>query len=151
MKDTNAAELMQDGTGRIYLNLPNSAYKSRRCIGQIAGDELRCFRDCNKHYFRALRAYGFAYDLLSRAKYRVLVLSIHDGLEHTGTIYISRNKALQRLQILNFKKNGLEKQAFVRLNEFYSSREEALEWDATNAVKDVKKEAPSSLQLGLFS
>ncbi len=148
LQNNTAAALSQDQTGRIYLELPGNAYKSRRCIGKIEGDTLHCFRDCQKHFFRKLRGYGFSYDLLNKAKYDVLALTITDGLDTEGTIYISRIKALQRLQILNFKKRGLERQGFLTLDEFYTSRDEALAWDNENSGKAVPAKRRDNSQLG---
>ena len=119
--------------GKVFLKLAKS-FAGQRCIGWIAEGCFHTERNPEQHLFRSMNAYGFNHALMRKGGFeRVLI--------HTpaGNLESSRQVVLDYGKFLHFKREGFERQIFLRLEDF------------GKAPKGVVLQAPPvSLQLPLF-
>ena len=123
-------------TGRVYLNLPNKNYKSRRCLGQIIEDAFHCQRNPEHHLFRQFGgSYGFNYELLRDGSFVFVVVHLAFG----GELVTTRQHLLKIGQFLNFQRNKLEKQIFCPVNEINLDEIEVEERKSTPAAQKAEQ------------
>lgn len=126
-------------SGKVFLTLPNKEYKSRRHIGDIAGDTLHVKRDPSKHFFHQFNGYGFSYELMRDGSFEKVI--VH--LPFSQILVTTRKHILVKGKILNFQKNKLEKQIYLSVDDF--GMEKAKESEKSNT-----QYKPENNQLSMF-
>ena len=101
-------------SGRVFLNLPGKQYKPHRHIGDILGDTLYVNRDPSKHFFRQFKGFGFSYELMRYGRFKWIIVHLPSFQQ----LVTSRLHVLKNGKILNFKRNDLERQIYLPLDEF---------------------------------
>ncbi len=139
------SELSITKEGRIFLRLPGKSYKAERCIGRMEGDTLVVERDPERHLFRSSNSYGFNFELIRRGKFKILCVLLPFG----ERMYTTKDFLLAHGKFLNFQRNQLEKQIFLRLEDF--GLEKALAWEREqDTTSQGKMKQEKAAQLGLF-
>jgi hypothetical protein len=104
--------------GKLFFNLPHKLYKPHRMIGEVKARTLTVKRDPIKHLFRKFNAYGFSYDVMKQGSQYFDKVEVNTGFE---TLQTTRNFVLKHGKYLHFKRNDLERQIFLPLDEFGKS------------------------------
>lgn len=107
------SQISVSSSGKVYLNLPNKEYKSRRHIGDVIENTLHVKRDPTKHFFHRFNGYGFCYELMRDGSFERVVVHLPFG----QSLVTTRKHILLKGKILNFQKNKLEKQIYLSLDD----------------------------------
>jgi hypothetical protein len=111
--------------GKVFLNLPTVKYNKRRFIGTIDYSKntfISVPRYKKYHLFKNTNSLSVPYDLIYKRKKGFIYVSVKlDGKD----LYTSA-LALKKLGIvMQFLKQGFEKQIFLELNKFKRTKREA--------------------------
>ncbi len=101
--------------GKLFLNLLHKSYKPHRMIGEVKERTLTVKRDPVKHLFNKFHAFGFSYDVMKQGGLYFDKVEVNTGFE---TLKTTRNFLLRHGRFLHFKRNDLERQIFLPLEEF---------------------------------
>lgn len=140
-----------DNNDRVYLNLPDAAYKSKRQIGYLKERTFHTFRNPDKHTYKKTNSLGLNYKLLSQCGEYFDFIQIEYGLN--TILETSREYFLKYGEFLHFKNNGLEKQIFLRLELFGMDKVlEDKKSKPDNKNKEIRKSGNNSngFQANLF-
>lgn len=106
-------------SGFVFLTIRNG-YKNCRRIGSIKGDTFHCSKNRNKHILRLHNAIGVTSGLFDMPEVKYFCIKL-DGLP----LWIKKDYA-DRVKIeMHWHKPELEKQYFIAIDEFSSTREQA--------------------------
>lgn len=138
----------------VFLHIPDAKFKKHRYIGYIKNKTFFTRRDIHKHTFHRNNSIGVNYKLLSEGgKYfDYIVISYGSDLLQT-----SREYYLKYGYFLHFKNNGLERQLFLKIENFGLDKVNRFENERViqlnNQLKNfsnVLKNKAVELQEGLF-
>ena len=103
------------GERGVFLHIPDAKFKKHRYIGYIKNRSFFTFRDKSIHTFKKLGAIGINYKLLKQGSelFDYIVISYGSDLLQT-----SREYYLKYGYFLHFKDNGLERQIFLKIENF---------------------------------
>lgn len=138
--------------GKVMLFLEGKTYKPERCIGKIVGDAFRCQRVPSKHLFVELNAYGFNHELMEHGTFSRVIVELPLGI----VLETSRKNILEKGIILNYERNNLERQLFLRLEDFNSGEESTVPFVVThpdhpqNGIGVEAEDTPECAQEDLF-
>lgn len=104
------------GERAVFLTLPDAKHKQTRYIGYIKGRTFFTSRNTNNQKFQRGDAIGMNYKLLKQGAELFDFIVIQFGLEEI--LQTKREYFLKRGYILNYVKNGLDKQIFLKLSDF---------------------------------
>jgi len=129
--------------GTVHLYLPGKEYKSRRVIGKIVGDVFHCERQ-EKDVFRALNAIGFNYELIRYFEFDKVI--VH--MSGTESLVTTRRHILRVGEVRYFKRNDLEPQIFLPLDDFgLAKAQEAEELDRRKRDQEEAESIQMNLEL----
>lgn len=109
-------------SGKVYLDLPGNRYKSKRFIGCVSGDTFHTERNSRKHLLRINQSLGFNYELIKNGNFDFICVTYD-----FERLWTSRQVILNEGEFFHFSKGSLELQIFLKLDDFKSGREEAVE------------------------
>jgi len=107
--------------GKLFLRLPGKQYKPYRMIGIVDGRTLITERDYTRHLFRKFNAFGFSYEAIKYGGRYFDEIVVRVGFD---TLKCTRHYLLKHGKILNFKRNDLEKQIFLPIDDFNKKDED---------------------------
>ena len=142
------------GEKAVHLYIPDAKFKKHRYIGYIKNRTFFTFRDKSIHTFNKLNAIGINYKLLKQGSELFDYIVISYGFDLLQT---SREFFLNRGFFLHFKSNGLERQLFLKIENFGLDKANSFENERViqlnNQLKNfgnVLKNKAVELQEGLF-
>lgn len=142
------------GERGIFLHIPDAKFKRHRYIGYIKNRTFFTFRDKSLHTFKKIGAIGINYKLLKQGSELFDYIVISYGFDLLQT---SREYYLKFGFFLHFKSNGLERQIFLKIEDFGMDKANRFENESViqlnNQLKNfgnLLKNKAMEMQEGLF-
>ncbi len=112
---TNKIKIIIDIYGKVYINLPELKFKRKRFIGRIEKQTKTFYsspRNTKKHLMKFINALGISYDFIKNngKSFKYICVTLDKK-----KLWTSRKALFKYGQFLHFKKEGFEKQIFLKL------------------------------------
>lgn len=142
------------GERDVFLYIPDAEYKRHRHIGYIKNRTFFTSRWKSNQTFKKLSAIGINYKLLNEGgKYFDFIVVFNENV----LLQTSREYFLKYSYFLHFKKNGLERQKFLRISDFGMDKANQYEGEMVMQLNrqmqnfgNILKNKASEMQEGLF-
>jgi len=147
MKTQKCETIKIEKNGKVFLNLPDKKFKSKRMIGYIRNRTF-CTQRKENHLFREFNAFGLNYKLLNEGgNYFDLIRIEYDF----GILETSRKYYLAKGKFKHYQQNHLEKQIFLPLELYGMDKVDSWEQDQAKKHCVVKSEKKNYvIQFAMF-